>query len=428
MGVSINVNVLKNEREAKGWSQRKLAEEVGCNPRNIERAESRGRTSLTTLLEIAEALGKDPQYFRLVRDRIQSCKWARSDDHSADYPSDSGEELSGSDLPLRRWLYPELERDNRPELQYDNLYRFRQFCIPYIKLHGSRDTGVNEYSEDRVKVDFEHNSAYEFPRALQQMPCPAISHDGDKVRLARYAIRQSGDGTNPTIMQAWFSQSRVKYSESCKVARHIDKRLPHDRCMSYRNQFAPKDSMGKNNLPCDLPNVCGVGFFLIAQGKSKGSRQIIITHQAPTQAFSAGLWSYSASGSMDWPETGVPNPFADVERETWQEIHHRISRRDVRLIGLGMDAKELYVQFSFVEETAQPAEHIIEEANDAEHEFEWDDIKGIDFTPDAVVRVLLEGDWEPAAAAALITIASKEFGKHDIADFISARYAQRVSS
>jgi hypothetical protein len=42
--------------------------------------------------------------------------------------------------------------------------------------------------------------------------------------------------------------------------------------------------------------------------------------------------------------------------------------------------------------------------------------------------VLLEGDWEPAAAAALITIASKEFGKHDIADFISARYAQRVSS
>jgi hypothetical protein len=180
--------------------------------------------------------------------------------------------------------------------------------------------------------------------------------------------------------------------------------------------------VGKNKLPSGLPNLCGVGLFLIARGKKKGSQQIILTQQAPAQVFSAGLWSYTASGSMDWRETGVPNPFADVERETWQEIHHRVDRLTVRLLGLGMDTKELYVQFSFVEETDQLARDIIEQANEADHDFEWDDIKGIDFTPEAVVGALFEGDWEPAAAVALIAIASKKFGKDAIDDLLGKRY------
>lgn len=59
-GVPINAAAMKTARVAKGWSQKRLAEEVGCVARVIERIESRGTASLSSLVEIAEALGIDP--------------------------------------------------------------------------------------------------------------------------------------------------------------------------------------------------------------------------------------------------------------------------------------------------------------------------------------------------------------------------------
>jgi transcriptional regulator with XRE-family HTH domain len=63
-GVDIDVEALKRAREDKGWSQKDLAEKVGCNSRNIERAVSRGRTSIKLLRDIAEALEVNPQRLR----------------------------------------------------------------------------------------------------------------------------------------------------------------------------------------------------------------------------------------------------------------------------------------------------------------------------------------------------------------------------
>lgn len=63
-GVPIDVAALKTARESKGWSQKKLANEIGCEARVIERIESRGTAAIRTLADIAEVLGVDPQSLR----------------------------------------------------------------------------------------------------------------------------------------------------------------------------------------------------------------------------------------------------------------------------------------------------------------------------------------------------------------------------
>jgi hypothetical protein len=131
---------------------------------------------------------------------------------------------------------------------------------------------------------------------------------------------------------------------------------------------------------------------------------------------------------MDYPLKGLPNPFKDVQREASQEIDYRCNRDDLRLIGFGIDAKELYVQFSFVEETHKRAQDIVLQARDAMHEYEWDAISRVDFTIKAVVNVLMNGHWEPAAAASLVTILSKKFGSAVVNKAIAKAIARKRDS
>jgi transcriptional regulator with XRE-family HTH domain len=60
----VNVTALKTAREREGWSQKTLAKAISCDPRVIERIESRGTASIHTLAKIAKALNVDPQLFR----------------------------------------------------------------------------------------------------------------------------------------------------------------------------------------------------------------------------------------------------------------------------------------------------------------------------------------------------------------------------
>ncbi|MDY3561682.1 tetratricopeptide repeat protein [Gemmata sp. JC673] len=63
-GVPVNVVAIKAAREAKGWSQKTFAKEVGCDARVVERIESRGTAALKTLADMAEALGVTPESLR----------------------------------------------------------------------------------------------------------------------------------------------------------------------------------------------------------------------------------------------------------------------------------------------------------------------------------------------------------------------------
>jgi tetratricopeptide (TPR) repeat protein len=65
-GIPVDVAALKSARARKGWSQKKLAHEIGSDARVIERIEARGTAALRTLADIAEVLEIDPLGFRLT--------------------------------------------------------------------------------------------------------------------------------------------------------------------------------------------------------------------------------------------------------------------------------------------------------------------------------------------------------------------------
>jgi transcriptional regulator with XRE-family HTH domain len=435
--LATNGTFVRRRRVDLHLTQKEVADRGGISVRQVSEVEhGRGATE-RVLKRLADVLNSDwlellaeAARNSLLTDReapADSSDKGRNKQRPSDALSEPGQtELndvlmvnSGHHSPSQPWLFDDKSAEKRQELQYDSLFKVRPYYVPYIKLHGSRDLGFQEYTEDHVRLDFD-TVPYEVPSIIRQLACPRLDHDGDKVRVARYQIGQIAD-SGPTLLQTWFSPSPVKYSDFCRVAKNLDAPLPDDSSMTLRGRYAQRSSVKKSSLPVNLPNVGGVGVFVFARSRASSLQRIIITHQAPSQTFSAGVWSYSASGTMDWPSSGVPNPFSDAERETIQEIDHAIDRAKLKLIGLGMDSKELYVQFSFVEETDRFAEDILDNADDAEHEFEWDEIMSVAFTPEAVVAALLMGDWEPAAAAALITLSSKHFGKDCISDLLTDR-------
>lgn len=421
MGVPVNVKALRDACTNAGLTQEQLAKRADCDVRTVARAKSlagQPRIAISTLAAIANALD------------------ARVSDFLLPYPTPPGPQspvaigntaaqrgtTTGSPPVGTSCMCLAQDRDKRTELRYHDNYHIGDVYIPYVRLHGSREKDTCEYSHRDLKLHLD-DAKYELPAPLKKLECPHFPFDTRKVRLARYCVQQTGNGA-ATRLEASFSCGEVTYSDYCRVARNIDTPIAKGVATTYRDLFAPKEAVTKNSVPRDLPNVCGVGMFLIARGSDGRSREVIITRQTETQTVSAGLWTYSASGSMDWPKQGEPSPFDDVERETWEETHYRCNRENVRLIGLGIDSKELYVQFSFVETTDKLASDILCDANQAIHDYEWDDIQAIPFTCDAIVDALLMGPWEPAGAAALITIASKEFGEQMVAEALSKKVHQ----
>jgi transcriptional regulator with XRE-family HTH domain len=413
MAAPVDGQKIRTDREAKCWTQEdleqqteRISEKGGVSVRTIQRAE-KGKISLCSLRLIACALGFEPSRYQLQASRPTSRRLSA---------------MSGNaNYHVNTWRYSSNTHRARADLQYNDLFHIGDLLIPYVRLHGSRDRSNSAHADKEINIETDRTH-YKFPSKLAKLSTPKISHDGNKVRLANYEIKQT-NGQGRTRVDLYFTGKAVKYSDACKVARHIDGPCPGAPGHSLRDQYAPADTLKKNYLPEKLPNVCGVGLFLIAAGKSGRPKQVIITHQAPTQNFSAGLWSYSASGSMDWVKGKRPNPFADAARETREEINYRVNRRKMRLIGLGVDSKELYVQFSFCEETTRDANDLIYEAYDAKHEFEWDDIMAIDLTPTAIVNAISLGAWEPAAVAALLTIASKEFSPLKVDQQIAKKFS-----
>jgi transcriptional regulator with XRE-family HTH domain len=66
MEMKLNTQRIKTLRLGRSWSQEKLAEECGLNPRTIQRVETDGSASLHTRLRIARAFGVEPGELDIV--------------------------------------------------------------------------------------------------------------------------------------------------------------------------------------------------------------------------------------------------------------------------------------------------------------------------------------------------------------------------
>src|SRR5207244_898995 len=104
-----------------------------------------------------------------------------------------------------------------------------------------------------------------------------------------------------------------------------------------------------------LSNICGAGLFLITR-----DNDLIVSKHSSSVRVLPEIWSYSASGTMDWSDR--PHPFYEVARESREEIAHNPNQDGLRLFSVGIDAKKLYFQFSFFERTARSTREVLYQA------------------------------------------------------------------
>ena len=105
---------------------------------------------------------------------------------------------------------------------------------------------------------------------------------------------------------------------------------------------------------------------------------------------------------MKWGAS--PHPFTAAWLKSYEEIRHQVDPSRLELIDVGCDARKLYFQFSFVEESDEDFKAILNRCPNP------DALTQIPLEPDAIAAYLVDNCWEPAAEATLLMYAVNKFG------------------
>jgi SAM-dependent methyltransferase len=161
-----------------------------------------------------------------------------------------------------------------------------------------------------------------------------------------------------------------------------------------------------------LSNICGVGIFILTPDK-----KVIISKHSRNVSVLPDVWSYTASGTMDWNKD--IHPFNEVIRECHEEVGENIDVDDLHLFQIGQDIKKMYYQFSFFAEYSGSVADLISRATGArDYSLEMETLEEIDLDPKILIPQIRERNWEPAAAAALVTLSTKFFGYESVESII----------
>lgn len=286
----------------------------------------------------------------------------------------------------------------RPEFRYARLYTVASLTLPYIVLIDSWEKGDNEYRAGDLDV---HTApaAFQLPAAFKDNPASCYSDVG-KCRLERLGSEIISPGSHRLVLT--FSQ--ISYLDYLKSGEYLDAPLPGQPGRTFRDEFAPRIDATREFGALPLTNICGAGLFVLTR-----DNDLLVSKHSGSVRVLPEIWSYSASGTLDWSDH--PHPFREVARESREEIAHNPSQDGLRLFAVGIDAKKLYFQFSFFERTARSTREILSRAQHAaDFQAEIEQLVAVPFELNAVVDWLKEKPWEPAAAAGLLTLCAKEFG------------------
>jgi SAM-dependent methyltransferase len=302
------------------------------------------------------------------------------------------------------------------ELGYSNLFQISSLILPYIVLVGAWEENSNEYGMGEVECVTDRISTYELPEDFRNNPPPASHFSDAKCRLKHYdcEILQAG------LSRLSFTFSKINYLDYLISGEYLDYPLPGDPTRTFRDKYAPR--LDFNDLSQSrLTNISGVGIFIITRDD-----KIIISKHSHSVRVYHNTWTFSASGTMDWVDNGDINPFIEARRECIEEIDHTINLDNTYLFGFGVDAKKLYYQFSFFERTSLSSEGILRKARMArDYHAEMQDLTAVPFELDAIVSVVKQHDWEPAAAAGLLTLCAKRFGHSRVERAIDPEFVRK---
>lgn len=290
--------------------------------------------------------------------------------------------------------------------------RLSDYSLPYIPILSSWDADENEfYSGNILTTTVEAN--YTVPEIFlddasqSERDALRIRDFEGKVRLEFYNVKAVG-----IMKQLQLQFSKIKYSDYILTSRVLDKLLPGSENETYRARYCDPEA----SLNPLLSNICGVGLFILS---SDG--KIIVQKASESVYVSPNCFAFSASGTMDF---GVEtHPAYDAIRECKEEIGYKPSIENIVMYSFGFDYKKAYYQFCFFEKSDLSARKIIENSHMArDYTAEVSSLHILDFEPESLVRHIKGHEWDTTAAAALLTLLSKHFGKSRLEHMINAHY------
>lgn len=296
----------------------------------------------------------------------------------------------GEQVPLipdrtsEQWLY-EIDR-------YTTEY------IPLINKPGDGNCIIAELTMADLNMTCQ-NDRYSLPEVFRLTEIPLNCRNDPSCRLASYSLTSKG-GLAVRL-------SETSYGDYLKSGEHLDDATPTDPNKTFREAFGRLVRDGATNLrPFNLTNICGAGVFIISRGFILISQHSVLSHVYP------GRLTFSASGAMKWG--AYPNPFTEVMRTCFAEVGHQINPQKLRLIGFGVDARKLFFQFSFFEQSDEDIEKLKLRAVAARKNSDAPtrcEAVPFDDGGEIIDWLFKDDSWEPAAEAALLSLCLKEFGR-----------------
>lgn len=301
---------------------------------------------------------------------------------------------TGTDGELSRvaeLLLEDLRRPGRTSWKdYDGLFDLDGYQVAYLPLLNGSCTEIQQFGIAQVKI-IREMGAYHLPDAFRNTSVGLGFSNDASCRLASYDFPSKGE------LRLTFSET--SYENYLKSGEHLDDPILRGEARTFRDEFGSLVRDGHHSLrPFQLTNISGVGVVLM----TKDHHVIVSRHSRRSHVY-PGRWTFSASGVMKWG--AYPHPFQEAVRKCYEELRHQANIEAMRLIGFGADARKLYFQFMFVENTEENSTDVVRRSRMEPQ------VLSVPLEPDEVVRQLLDKCWEPAAEVALLTLSAQVFGR-----------------
>ena len=274
---------------------------------------------------------------------------------------------------------------------YNGIFKIEGYYVAYIPIINTPKPGC--YMKEYIFHDLAINLSF----MSYKLPDDFSSDDdyreyGSKCcRLCSYQLPDS---------KIELRLSETKYIDYMRSGERLDYPSKDDPDKTYRELFGSRINPDHGVFELfDLTNICGCGIFILT------SDQYLLAslHPDDTRVY-PGRWTYSASGTMKFGN--YPHPFTEILYKTLDEINHQIDLTQLKLLSFGADARKLFFQFSFLEESKGNYDQIVKKCREKDKNLKF---KAIHFDLAAIVAELVDGLWEPSAEAFLLTLCIKKF-------------------
>lgn len=240
----------------------------------------------------------------------------------------SGSESRNSKYFFSTGRHPNIDETSASKFtrHYANLFRIRDVEIPYIPVFGGWEGGINEFTIGEICCFTDSEYIYSAPAEISSYADSEYEplHGEELPNSVRLQGYNWLVGNQDVRKVPTFHFARVKYGDYRKISVILDKAIPFSNC-TFRDKYAP--TIEHQISESKLSNICGVGIFVITR-----DNQIVITRQSKNVTVYPEVWGYSASGAMDWMDN--VDPFREIERESIEEISHKIDLENTILFRL----------------------------------------------------------------------------------------------